>query len=767
MSESIKFQVETTRVLEILSSEIYDSPLALLRENVQNSYDAILMRCARDSVPLSTGSIDIVHSGTSLSIEDNGIGMTEEVLRNNFWKAGSSGKKTDLASRAGVIGTFGIGAMANFGIATKMEVTTRSIDSNVTLLSIAERDSLSIAEDCISLEKLADSRPQGTKLVVSLEPTAAISDAQAIQYLSQYVMYVPVAVSYNGQILSKNVLDTSVPFSADNLTDMGTKQVNEGILNFTIHFGVTPQRQVRAEVTNVEYDNAHVAGSLLLSQGAGPLMGYRNYFGLAPSPISSSYQLGGIANLSNLVPTAGREALSRESVSMLQQLVALAEKSISESISQSEFADSNPNFQQYIVNNNRYDLAGYVRVQVFPENEQVRLQDVLDHCEGRNLLYYTGRDSSLISTFSSPGNVLLHISQNNPLRQIQAHYIQQVLKLSQIPDQATVTQEYSSRELTYPEAALAIRIASTLNDDYFLNDVDVRFVEISHGVQFLVEGNQNNSVLRINRSSPALQPILECYQTAPSVFSDFVKDFVRNSIFQHVRNIVPSSAQGGVDALKQVLQANRELYSYEETDRGDLEPILSDYLSGRTSLGQAIRSSRGHGQAHAQHVTSQQVGNVETAIPDIVSSPSQPDKESELLPKPAIIRNETECKFKILSTEVSYPQLNSFKLFLGLSNRLFKRERLFFETPHTTRIIWGRHRVIYIFDHPNGHFTLYYDLELRTPLADHLAGGKSLPSTTLLLKNRLFVPIPEELEAEFRVSEGAEKRYYVNFDTIP
>ena len=50
--EKIAFQVETERVLEILSREIYDSPLALLRENVQNAYDAVLMRCAEEQTDM-------------------------------------------------------------------------------------------------------------------------------------------------------------------------------------------------------------------------------------------------------------------------------------------------------------------------------------------------------------------------------------------------------------------------------------------------------------------------------------------------------------------------------------------------------------------------------------------------------------------------------------------------------------------------------------------------------------------------------------------
>jgi molecular chaperone HtpG len=46
MNDGIVFQVETSRILQIIASEIYDSPLALIRENLQNAYDAIRMRFA-------------------------------------------------------------------------------------------------------------------------------------------------------------------------------------------------------------------------------------------------------------------------------------------------------------------------------------------------------------------------------------------------------------------------------------------------------------------------------------------------------------------------------------------------------------------------------------------------------------------------------------------------------------------------------------------------------------------------------------------------
>ena len=42
--KKLNFQIEVHRVLEILSNDIYDSSYALLRENIQNAYDAVLMR---------------------------------------------------------------------------------------------------------------------------------------------------------------------------------------------------------------------------------------------------------------------------------------------------------------------------------------------------------------------------------------------------------------------------------------------------------------------------------------------------------------------------------------------------------------------------------------------------------------------------------------------------------------------------------------------------------------------------------------------------
>lgn len=197
--EQIAFDVETSRILQILSSEIYDSPKAFLRENVQNAYDAILMRCTAQNLPLLERSITITVEPRRLIVRDDGIGMNENVLKNNFWKAGSSGKRSELAQRSGVIGTFGIGAMANFGVCTTLRVETRHINSDVTLISAAVRDNLRIAQNCIDLDRVADERGPATTITADLDPSFSVDEAGVCDYLRQYVRFLPVPLLVNGR----------------------------------------------------------------------------------------------------------------------------------------------------------------------------------------------------------------------------------------------------------------------------------------------------------------------------------------------------------------------------------------------------------------------------------------------------------------------------------------------------------------------------------------------------------------------------------------
>src|SRR6266436_2841927 len=104
-NERIPFKVDIKRMLDLLAKQIYQSPLALLRENSQNAFDAVLQRRAKGQ-PFEDPRIDISIERNEIVVSDNGIGMTRSELDNNFWTAGASGKNTPEAKAAGVVGTF-------------------------------------------------------------------------------------------------------------------------------------------------------------------------------------------------------------------------------------------------------------------------------------------------------------------------------------------------------------------------------------------------------------------------------------------------------------------------------------------------------------------------------------------------------------------------------------------------------------------------------------------------------------------------------------
>ena len=62
--------------------------------------------------------------------------------------------------------------------------------------------------------------------------------------------------------------------------------------------------------------------------------------------------------------------------------------------------------------------------------------------------------------------------------------------------------------------------------------------------------------------------------------------------------------------------------------------------------------------------------------------------------------------------------------------------------------------------------SLYYDIDLKEPLDKESTGGGMFPTTTIYTDNRIYVPIPPQLESVFKIVEGV-KEFLVRFDTIP
>ena len=58
-----------------------------------------------------------------------------------------------------------------------------------------------------------------------------------------------------------------------------------------------------------------------------------------------------------------------------------------------------------------------------------------------------------------------------------------------------------------------------------------------------------------------------------------------------------------------------------------------------------------------------------------------------------------------------------------------------------------------------------YQLDLDKPLGDNVKGAKTIPTTTIITKNKIFIPIIDEMVDYFNVKQGVLK-FMVRYDSV-
>lgn len=137
-----QFKAESKKLLDMMINSIYTHKEIFLRELISNASDAIdklyFKSLTDDSVKLARDdfkiTIDIDKDNRTLTLTDNGIGMTAEELENNLGTIAKSGslnlKKenadNESAQDISVIGQFGVGFYSSFMVANKVEVVSKA-----------------------------------------------------------------------------------------------------------------------------------------------------------------------------------------------------------------------------------------------------------------------------------------------------------------------------------------------------------------------------------------------------------------------------------------------------------------------------------------------------------------------------------------------------------------------------------------------------------------------------------------------------------------
>ena len=138
-----QFKAESKRLLDLMINSIYTHKEIFLREIISNASDAIDKLCYRsltdDKVGMTRDDFRILvtadEAGRTITVSDNGIGMTKEELEQNLGviaKSGSMAFKDGLGADEGegadvdIIGQFGVGFYSAFMVSDRVTVISKA-----------------------------------------------------------------------------------------------------------------------------------------------------------------------------------------------------------------------------------------------------------------------------------------------------------------------------------------------------------------------------------------------------------------------------------------------------------------------------------------------------------------------------------------------------------------------------------------------------------------------------------------------------------------
>ena len=138
----MEFKAESKKLLDLMINSIYTHKEIFLRELISNANDAIDKLYFRSLTDQTVGlaredfeiKLAVDRDARTLTISDNGIGMTREELENNLGTIAKSGsldfkQQNELDDNVDVIGQFGVGFYSAFMVSERVVVETRAFGS--------------------------------------------------------------------------------------------------------------------------------------------------------------------------------------------------------------------------------------------------------------------------------------------------------------------------------------------------------------------------------------------------------------------------------------------------------------------------------------------------------------------------------------------------------------------------------------------------------------------------------------------------------------
>jgi len=215
-----KFKTESKKLLDLMINSIYTNKEIFLRELISNASDALDKRhyLSLTDEKYSTNdelniSLEVDKDKRTLTIIDNGIGMSKDELEENLGTIAHSGslefkKELQDNKEVDIIGQFGVGFYSAFMVAYKIEVESKKVNEQANKWSCDDIESYNI-EEC-------DKNDIGTKITLYLREDT--DDFKYSDYLdkntlrnlvkkySDYVRY-PIKMEMEKEVLKEGTTD--------------------------------------------------------------------------------------------------------------------------------------------------------------------------------------------------------------------------------------------------------------------------------------------------------------------------------------------------------------------------------------------------------------------------------------------------------------------------------------------------------------------------------------------------------------------------------
>ena len=190
--EKKQFKTESKKLLDMMINSIYTHKEIFLRELISNASDAIDKRYYRslsdNTVGLSRDDyairLAVDKDARTITITDNGCGMTAEELENNLGTIARSGSfdfknehADENAENVDIIGQFGVGFYSAFMVADKIVVESRAIGADTAFRWTSEGADGYTVEPC-------DKAEVGSVITLYLKPDT--DDEKYGDYLNDY-----------------------------------------------------------------------------------------------------------------------------------------------------------------------------------------------------------------------------------------------------------------------------------------------------------------------------------------------------------------------------------------------------------------------------------------------------------------------------------------------------------------------------------------------------------------------------------------------------